>query len=490
MPVYFLEILVVVLGVLLLLIDAFAPLKDKRALSWLGLVGLGVIFVLLFGVDTTAGESSFWDFYAVDGTSLFFKGLAIVTTMAVMVMGSDFAHVVVRQTAAPEEGAHPQAGLGEFYALPLFTCAGLMWMASAKNLVGIFVSLELVTISFYVLVAYLRRNVGSLEAGVKYLILGALSTGFLVYGFAWLFGITNTMDLAEIRAALSSETVNETGALFAFALILAAMAFKVGAAPFHMWIPDVYQGAPTPITAFLSVGSKAAGFIVLVRLAEPFLVSPILSEQAVLVFTVLAVLTLIVGNFSALPQKNFKRLLAYSSVAHAGFLLTALACWRPEAGSTVSSMQVIGFYLAAYLLMTLASFLALTAIRKANESESFDSFVGLAKRSPFLAFSLLLAMASLAGIPLTAGFIGKFMVFQLALAQGSYILLIVAIIAAALGFYYYLKIAISMYVEEPGKKADLSAIRVSPLTAIALVTLLALIIVAGVQPNLIFALMG
>lgn len=303
MPVYSLEILVVALGLVILLVDAFAKLEDKRSLAKLGVLGLAMIFGLIFLVETPAStEGTFWKFYsAPDKVSLFFKGLAVLTTLLVLVMAHDYSPVVLAQTAGPEKGAHPQAGLGEFYALPIFACAGLMWMASATNLVSIFVALETVSITFYILVAYLRRNVGSLEAGVKYLILGALSTGFLVYGFAWLFGITGTMDLAGIESALASPAVNPTTALFAFALILIALAFKVGAAPFHFWIPDVYQGAPTPITAFLSVGSKAAGFIVALRLITPFLAATALVEKATAVLVGLAILTLLIGNLAAIP---------------------------------------------------------------------------------------------------------------------------------------------------------------------------------------------
>ncbi|MEM7602862.1 MAG: NADH-quinone oxidoreductase subunit N, partial [Verrucomicrobiota bacterium] len=319
MPVYFLEIIVVSLGLIMLLVDAFVKLEDKRSIAWIGMLGLIVTFGLLFRVEwPESTESPFWDFYTTgDQMALFFKGIAIITTLTVLVMASIYTPIVVEQTAPPEKGAHAQSGLGEFFALPMFACAGLMLMASANHLVSIFVALETVTIAFYVMVAYLRRNVGSLEAGVKYLILGALSTGFLVYGFAWLYGMTGSMQLEEIKTALSGDEVNVTGSLFAFALILVALAFKVGGAPFHFWIPDVYQGAPTPITAFLSVGSKAAGFIVLLRLIDPFLSSGDLVGKVVLAITVIAILTLLIGNLSALPQKNFKRLLAYSSVAHA-----------------------------------------------------------------------------------------------------------------------------------------------------------------------------
>ncbi len=492
MPVYFLEILVVALGLVILLADAFAKLEDKRSLAKLGVLGLAIIFGLVFLVEAPASTGgTFWKFYsAPDGVSLFFKGLSILTTLLVLVMAHDYSPVVLAQTAGPEKGAHPQAGLGEFYALPIFACAGLMWMASATNLVSIFVALETVSITFYILVAYLRRNVGSLEAGVKYLILGALSTGFLVYGFAWLFGITGTMDLAGIKATLANPEINPTTALFAFALILIALAFKVGAAPFHFWIPDVYQGAPTPITAFLSVGSKAAGFIVALRLITPFLEAPALVEKAGAVLAGLAVLTLLIGNLAAIPQKNFKRLLAYSSVGHSGFLLMMLASAPPMDSKGLMPVTAISFYLGAYLLMTLLAFLVLTALRPVIAGEDLDAFRGLGRRSPFLAAALMFAMASLAGIPLTAGFFGKFFAFQLAVASQQWTLLACGLVAAAAGFYFYLRIAVSMYFTEPAKSEEREVIPVHPLTGTVMVILMVLIVLAGVAPGVILGLLS
>lgn len=489
MPVYFLEIIVVALGLVLLMVDAFAKLEDKRSLARLGILGLVVVFCLLFFVKAPEStEGVLWRFYAApDKLSLFFKGLAVLSTLVVLLMAIDYTPVVLAQTARPEPGAHPQAGLGEFFALPLFACAGLMWMASANHLVSIFVSLETVSIAFYILVAYMRRNVGSLEAGVKYLILGALSTGFLVYGFAWLFGATRSMELPAIAEALAAPGLDATTALFAFALILVAMAFKLGAAPFHLWIPDVYQGAPTPVTAFLSVGSKAAAAIVTLRLVSPFLGSPALADKVVAVLVAVAILTLVFGNLAALPQKNFKRLLAYSSIGHSGFLLMALASAPKDAGSMTPS-TAIAFYLGAYLLMTLLAFLVLVALRPVIEGEEIDAYRGLARRSPFLAFALLVSMASLAGIPLTAGFFGKLFAFKMALDAGHWTLLAVGIVAAAAGFYYYLKIAVSMYFSDPPKSADGVAIEVGLLDKAVMALLIALILVAGVAPGVVVGL--
>lgn len=491
MPAYTLELVVFGLGLAMLLVEAFVKLDDKRSLAWLGMLGLLIAFGLLFKVEPHGADdaSVFWSFYSDDRTSLFYKGIALLTGIVVLMMAVDYRTIVNRFTAPGEKNASEEAGVGEFYILPVFACGSLMCMASANNLVSIFVSLEAVTITFYIMVAYLRRNVGSLEAGVKYLILGALSTGFLVYGFAWLYGVTGSMDLAEIGAALNSGEVNETAALFSFALILVALGFKVGAAPFQLWIPDVYQGAPTPITAFLSVASKAAGFVVLLRVSKLFLESTAgeLSAHAAMAFAVIAGLTLLYGNLAAIPQTNFKRLLAYSSIAHAGFLLAAIAAAPSEEGS-MSVFHVVGFYLGAYLLMTLLAFMVVGLVRVHRDSEEIDAYRGLAKNSPFLALVLLISMASLAGVPLTAGFFGKFFVFQLVVQQQMWLLLALVVIGAAAGFYYYLKVAAAMFWQEP-KDASAAAIPVSGVAKVVMITLIVLIIAAGFAPGLILGLL-
>ena len=502
MPAYSLEIIVFALGLAMLMVEAFVKLEDKRSLAWMGILGLVVVFGLLFKVEPHAEDDTraIWSLYSDSRLSLFFKGIAVLSTILVLLMSADYRSIILRYTAHAEKGAHPQAGLGEFFALPIFACVGLMCMASATHLLSIFVSLEAVTITFYVLVAYLRRNVGSLEAGVKYLILGALSTGFLVYGFAWLYGVTGSMQLSEIATALCSGEVSQTGAIFAFGLILVALGFKVGAVPFQLWIPDVYQGAATPITAFLSVASKAAGFIVLVRLAETFLACTegAIAAQAATAFAVIAGLTLIYGNITAIPQTNFKRLLAYSSIAHAGFLLVAIAS-APLSPLDVDSAsvdpdalsvkKVVAFYLGAYLLMTMLAFFIISLVRVHTDSEEIDAYRGLAKTSPFAAFALLISMASLAGVPLTAGFFGKFFVFSLAIQQQQWWLVVVAGIGAAAGFYYYLKVVAAMYWNEPDESGS-AVISLSAITRTVLFLLMALIIAAGFAPGIILGLLG
>ena len=392
----FLEIAVVVLGVAILLYETFANEQDKKLprRAWRLRPCAGVC--AQFFVTNTPGTAAYWSFYKVDATALLFKRFALLTTILVLIMSVEYQDVITRFIYSKT----PQAGMGEFYALPVFTCAGLMWMASAVDFVMIFVSLELVTMSFYVLVSYMRRNTGSLEAGVKYLILGALSTGFLVYGITWIFGVTGQTNLERIGAAIQVSNGADAPLLFGIMLVLIALGFKIAAVPFQMWVPDVYQGAPTPVTAFLSVGSKAAGFVVLLRVLEPLLAAPQIRSKVLPVLVILSAATLIYGNLAAMPQSNLKRLLAYSSIAHAGYLLIAVA----SAGAPLWQLAV-SFYLTGYLLMTLLAFLVMIVVANHSAGDDIAHFNGLAKRSPVLAFGMLIAMLSLAGIPFTAGFL-------------------------------------------------------------------------------------
>jgi NADH-quinone oxidoreductase subunit N len=484
-PAIGLEVIVLVLGVLMLLAEAFSRRADRSHMARYAIAVLGVVLGFSFFptlAPDVAPVGSYWNFYSMDATAMFFKRLALGTTMLVLVMALEYRHVLAKYIPGTEEGR----GTGEFYILPVFICAGLMFMASAVDFILIFVALELVTIGFYGMVAYMRRHGQTLEAGVKYLILGALSTGFLVYGITWIFGVTGQTHLHSIREALitgfhqpgTGKLVgNEAAVLFGMMLILVGLGFKVAAAPFQLWVPDVYQGAPTPVTAFLSVGSKAAGFIVLVRVLEVFLSVEALRDKVVLVLVVLAAATLIYGNLTAMPQDNLKRLFAYSSIAHAGYLLMACASLFPD---PAGAREAVSFYLAGYLLMTLLSFLVLIVVARHSRGDDLRHFNGLGKRSPLLAFGMTVAIASLAGIPLTAGFLGKFLVFKSAVAAGHYVLLAIAIVAVGAGFYYYLRVITAMYWNEPG---DSTPIKLGPLTGFSVVVLAASIVILGIWPT-------
>ncbi len=460
-----LEIEVLLIGLFVLMVEAFFERIDKRTLAFTAIFGLAAVLVASFFLTPSPADvatSGFWSFYTADPLAIFFKRFALVTTIFVLVMMIDYAPIV-RESI---HGTTHQAGLGEFFALPVFTCVGLMWMASAIDFVMIFVSLELVTMSFYVLVSFTRRNPATLEAGVKYLILSALSTGFLVYGITWIFGVTGQTNLARIAVALADPAIESGPALFGMVLVLVALGFKIAAVPFQLWGPDVYQGAPTPVTAYLSVGSKAAGFVVLLRVLQPFFVLP----QMERVLLVMALLTLIYGNLAALPQSNLKRLLAYSSIAHAGYLLVGIVCLAGEA---------IAFYLVAYLLMTLLSFAVLIVVAK-QTGDNIEDFNGLSKRSPFLAFAMTIAMASLAGVPFTAGFLGKFYIFDAAIRHHQTTLLVVGVITVACGFYYYLKVVRAMYWE--ASTSDV-AVPLSGISRFAMAAMIGGIIFLGVYPQ-------
>ncbi|MEQ1853251.1 MAG: NADH-quinone oxidoreductase subunit N [Chthoniobacteraceae bacterium] len=492
-PAIALEVIVVLLGVLMLMAEAFSRRADRSHMAKyaIGVLAalLGMSFFTKVAPEHVAG-SSYWAFYAADATALFFKRIALGTTIVFLVMAIEYRHVLAKFIP----GGEPGQGTGEFFSLPIFVCAGLMFMASAVDFILIFVALELVTIGFYVLVAYTRRNGESLEAGVKYLILGALSTGFLVYGITWIFGLTGETNLMQVKVRLmtgfSAPSIagghgagellgNETALLFGIMLILVALGFKVAAAPFQLWVPDVYQGAPTPVTAFLSVGSKAAGFVVLVRTLDVFLAVPAVSGKVVSVLALLAAATLLYGNLTAMPQDNLKRLFAYSSIAHAGYLLIACAALLAD---PVSAKEAISFYLAGYLVMTLLSFLILIVVACHSRGDDIRHFNGLGRRSPVLAAAMTVAVASLAGVPLTAGFLGKFLVFKTAIASGLWVLIGLGIVTVAAGFYYYFKVVAAMYWQEPN---DSTPIRMSPLTGISVIALASFVIILGVFPGLV-----
>ena len=429
-----LEIAVALWGVVLLLVDLWTPPARKPLrVGYLAVAGLGAIFAGSFFIDLPeTPQLVFNGMLAQDRLALFFKQLFLLATIAVLLLSIDFAPRIA-------------SGISEFYALTIFALAGMMFAASANHFVMVFVSLELVAIVFYILAGFLRNQRASLEAGVKYLILGALSSAFLVYGIALIYGASGSMAFSEIAENAES---NRDSFLFQLGLlfVLVGFGFKIAAFPFQFWVPDVYQGAPTPVAAFLSIGSKAAGFILLLRVL--FSAAPDLASEWKNLFIFLAASTILYGNLCALPQRNLKRLLGYSSIANSGYLLLGIA-----AGGRDGSSAVL-FYLGGYLFAVAVAFAVLMLASRQTGTEDISGLAGLHKRSPFLALSMTLSMVSLAGIPPLAGFFGKFLLILAIVEQAPghapyYLLTGVAAIGVILSIYYYFGVVRAIYWDKP-----------------------------------------
>ncbi|MCZ7640105.1 MAG: NADH-quinone oxidoreductase subunit N [Verrucomicrobia bacterium] len=427
-----LELAVAATGLAVLLLDLWVRPEQRRWLTWTALLAVGGIFVASFALTVPEPARMFGGLYVLDELALFFKRFFLLAALLVLVVGQEFADRF-------------SAGHAEYSALTLFALTGMMFAASANDFVLLFVALELVTITFYVLTSFQRRRVVSLEAGVKYLILGALSTGFLVYGLALIFGAAGTMNFEQLAA--SPPAVLESRLLtVGLLLVLVGLAFKIAAVPFQFWAPDVYEGAPLPTTAFLAVGSKAAGIVLLLRVW--FVAAPALTSSWARPLLVVTALTLLYGVLCAIPQRSLKRLMAYSSIANAGFLLLGFC-----SGSAAGVAAVL-FYLGGYLFAVLAIFLVATLAWRGTDSDAIADLAGLAQRSPLLAGVLTLGLVSLAGVPPLAGFFGKFLLLKSVLASatlhpGLYAVAVVALLAAVISLYYYFGVVRVVYWGQP-----------------------------------------
>jgi NADH-quinone oxidoreductase subunit N len=379
--------------------------------------------------------TAFAGMFIQDPFALFFKRLFLAAAILVLVLAVEFADRL-------------PAAVSEYYSLILFALTGMMFAASANDLSLLFVAVELITVTFYVLVSFQRNRLASLEAGVKYLILGALSSALMVFGIALVFGTSGTMNFQELAAASPALKENPLF-LVGLLLVLAGLGFKIAVFPMQLWAPDVYQGAPTPTTAFLAIGSKAAGFALLLRLTIAAV--PVIAAQWTKLWIVLAAVTILYGNLCAIPQRNVKRLLGYSSIAHAGYLLIGVAAVSP-AGQTA-----VLFYLGGYLFAILAAFAVITVVLRQTETEDVDRLAGLSRRSPFLALALTLALASLAGVPPLVGFFGKFLLLGVAIEQGAshpgfYGLAAIALVGVVISFYYYFGVVRAIYWANNGQE--------------------------------------
>jgi NADH-quinone oxidoreductase subunit N len=431
------EILLTLAGTLIMFLEAvFRSEKQRERFPTIAAVSLGVALWASFAANGAQG-TAFQGMMVVDGFATFFRMLVIVVGLVAVFSSTEYLR------------RENHTG-GEYYALLLYSIVGQCIMAAANELIMIFIGLEISSIASYVLAGYLRDDARNNESALKYFLLGSFATAFLLYGVAWIYGATGSTNLTEIQRALSSPVAAPMGLVgTAAALIFVGLAFKVTAAPFQAWAPDVYQGAPAPVAAFLSVGPKAAAFAILLRIfLEGF--GPIADRWTPVVW-VIALATMVVGNFAAIVQSNVKRMLAYSSIAHAGYVLVAVA-----ANSATGSAAVM-FYLAAYAMTNLGAFAVVTYFaRKGERYVSIDDFAGLGEKQPAMAAMFTIFLLSLIGVPLTGGFFGKFYIFKAALDAKLVWLTVLGLLNSAVAAYYYLRLLVVMYMHEPGQaSADL-----------------------------------
>ena len=457
------EILVIACGLALLLVDLWTPAEKRRHLGYVAAAAVGAILVGSFFWAPIAPQYAFGDTYVIDSLALFFKRFFLLAAVFVLIMSVDFADRL-------------PVGITEYYALILFALAGMLFAASANDLVMVFVSLELITVTFYVLTSYQRSRIKSLEAGTKYLILGALSTGFTVFGIALVFGTAQSSNFNEIFA--SQATLRSPLFLLGIFMVLVGLGFKISAFPFQIWAPDVYEGSPAPTTAFLAVGSKAAGFAILLRLL--FGAVPSVAGEWTLLLIALAAITILYGNLCAIPQRNLKRLLGYSSIGNAGYLLLGVSATNFAGNSAVL------YYLMGYLFTVFAAFYVISIVSRGAEDEDISILAGLHQRSPLLAGTLALAMISLAGIPPLAGFFGKFLLLKSVVEAGAdkpaYLFLIcAALFGIVVSFYYYLGVVRAIYWSKA--PVEITPVPVTLPVRLALYACIAGILFLGIYPN-------
>lgn len=460
-----LEISVVALGLVVLLADLWLPVERKRALGYFAAAALGVLFLNTFTDHCSCALSgdAFGGMFVQDALAVFFKRFFLLAAVLVLILAVEFSDRIA-------------AGVSEYYSLIIFALAGMLFAASANDFAMLFVSVELITITFYVLTSFTRGKVASLEAGVKYLILGALSSAFMIYGIALVWGTSGKFNFTEL-AQVAGKADNKIF-LFGVLFILVGLGFKIAAFPFQIWTPDVYQGAPTPTTAFLAVGSKAAGFVLLMRFL--FIAIPDVTARWHRLLIIISGVTILYGNLCAIPQRNLKRLLGYSSIAHAGYLLLGVSAL------TGAGQSAVLYYLSGYLFTTLAAFTVIALVLRHLETEDLSGLAGLSKRSPLLATTMTLAMVSLAGIPPLAGFFGKFLLLKAVIEQGAenhgyYCLAFTAIAGVVISLYYYFGVVRAVYwSRDPVEKA---AIQISVPMKLAIAVCIAGMIYLGLFPN-------
>lgn len=456
------SLVLTVAAMALLMVAVFSPRGKTTHVAWLSIASLVVAgIVTVMGWNDT--QYGFAGSVQLDNFAAFFSMICIVAAGLAILMSDDY----LKRENFP---------VGEYYPLILFTTAGAMWMVSGTDLITIFLGLEVLSVSLYILAGFFRDQQRCNEAGLKYFFLGAFSTGFLLYGMALLYGVTGTTKIYDIAAYLQANPDATTTVMFIAGglLMLTGFFFKIAAVPFHMWTPDVYQGAPTPITAFMSAGPKAAAFAALMRVTVICLAG--MQDQLTTVFWVLAVLTMTVGNLIALSQKDLKRMLAFSSIAHAGYAMVGLVAWN------AIGLSAILFYMLVYTFMNMGAFAILVLIgRRGEEKLTLEGVAGLGYKQPLLGVAFCIFLFALMGLPPTAGFTGKFYIFAGAIDAGFIWLAVLGVLNSAVSLYYYLRIMVYMYFKDP--QEDFSWVTVNAATALSILISVVGVLYLGVVPG-------
>lgn len=457
------ETVLIIAGTLMMLLDPFLSAKKPKFFGHISLVAFVIALFAAVAANGVQGPA-FSNLLIVDGFATYFRILVIM--IGIFAVFSSY-HYLDRE----------KAETSEYHALLLFSVAGQGIMVASNDLIMIFIGLEISSIASYVLAGYLRHDRRNNEAALKYFLLGSFATGFLLYGVALIYGITGSTKLNEIQTAMAAPNASLMMAGIAAALMIVGLAFKVSGAPFQMWAPDVYQGAPAPVSAFLATAPKAAAFAIFLRIFMTGFQQISASWEPIL--WVMSLASMCVGNFAALTQKNVKRMLGYSSIAHAGYILVALTS-RSEIGTTAAM-----FYLAAYALMNIGAFAVVIHLGgKGEKYVRIDDLAGLAKKQPFTAAMLTIFLLSLIGVPLTGGFFGKFYIFRAAIESNLTWLTILGLLNSAVAAYYYLRLLVVMYMHEPGEATTaLEPLTPGLRTALVLPAIGTLLL--GVVPNFV-----
>ncbi|MBF0281401.1 MAG: NADH-quinone oxidoreductase subunit N [Zetaproteobacteria bacterium] len=461
LAIIFPEIIVALVAMAILIYEVFCTNHTKQASAWFSIVGCVVAGFVMLDVHVPGSSlMTFYGFFVLDNFAVYSKLLLIISTIVGILLSIDYM----------KKGEN----IGEYFALMLFALLGMMLMASAVNFVTLYLGMELMALSVYVLVGYQRDVLRSSEAALKYFILGALSSGMLLYGISFVYGATGSFDFVEMGQMIAQDDHGmRTVVLLGMLFIMAGLAFKVSVAPFHMWTPDAYEGAPTPITAFMSIAPKVAGFVIFIRVLVD--VFPAMADEYVTILSWMAVLSMVVGNIAAIAQSSIKRMLAYSTIGHVGFVLLGLIAGNADGYAGILT------YLTIYLVMTMGVFAMILMMRREGiQGELIEDFSGLSKTRPGYALAMGLLMFSMAGIPFLGGFWAKYAVFIAAVEAGHIVLALIGVLFSAVGAFYYIRVVKHIYFDDA--RVGFEFVR-SPILQGVVIAASILVVIIGLFPS-------